>query len=194
LLVQFQGMIAEYERAQIMERTRRGKRYRAKAGGVGGLCTPAYGYRYEPKTEQAQAYLVIHEAEAEMVRRIFELYTQERWSVRQIAEHLNQERVPTRSGKPWQPSTLWGMLRNSAYQGRAYYGKTRNCERQKVTKASRQKGGFCRRRHTSSQRVETSQWIEIGWGTPLHTVHVQGLFPWVVSGISNAIDRQSTEH
>ena len=29
LLLQFQGMIAEYERAQILERSRRGKRHRA---------------------------------------------------------------------------------------------------------------------------------------------------------------------
>ena len=34
LLVQFQGMIAEYERAQILERLRRGKRHRAHAGEV----------------------------------------------------------------------------------------------------------------------------------------------------------------
>src|SRR6266542_1791244 len=32
LLRQFQGMIAEYERAQIRERTRRGKLYRARQG------------------------------------------------------------------------------------------------------------------------------------------------------------------
>jgi site-specific DNA recombinase len=32
-LVQFQGMIAEYERAQIIERTRRGKAYRGLSGG-----------------------------------------------------------------------------------------------------------------------------------------------------------------
>src|SRR5271165_2406591 len=37
LLVQFQGMIAEYERAQIAERTRRGKRHRAKTGCVNVL-------------------------------------------------------------------------------------------------------------------------------------------------------------
>ena len=30
MLVQFQGMIAEYERAQILERSRRGKRHRAR--------------------------------------------------------------------------------------------------------------------------------------------------------------------
>ena len=34
LLVQFQGMIAEYERAQILERSRRGKRHRAQSGEV----------------------------------------------------------------------------------------------------------------------------------------------------------------
>lgn len=33
LLLQFQGMIAEYERAQILERSRRGKRHREAGGG-----------------------------------------------------------------------------------------------------------------------------------------------------------------
>jgi site-specific DNA recombinase len=37
LLLQFQGMIAEYERAQILERSRRGKRYRARQGQVSVL-------------------------------------------------------------------------------------------------------------------------------------------------------------
>ena len=45
LLVQFQGMIAEYERAQIAERTRRGKRHRAKTGCVNVLSGAPYGYR-----------------------------------------------------------------------------------------------------------------------------------------------------
>ena len=46
LLVQFQGMIAEYERAQILERSRRGKRYRARSGEVSVLSGAPYGYRY----------------------------------------------------------------------------------------------------------------------------------------------------
>src|SRR6266700_3109618 len=37
LLVQFQGMIAEYERAQIAERSRRGKRHRAQQGSINVL-------------------------------------------------------------------------------------------------------------------------------------------------------------
>jgi site-specific DNA recombinase len=46
LVVQFQGMIAEYERAQIAERSRRGKRHRAQQGTVNVLSGAPYGYRY----------------------------------------------------------------------------------------------------------------------------------------------------
>src|SRR6266849_10786714 len=52
LLLQFQGMIAEYERAQILERSRRGKRHRAKQGEASVLSGAPYGYRYVRKTEE----------------------------------------------------------------------------------------------------------------------------------------------
>lgn len=55
LLVQFQGMIAEYERAQIAERTRRGKKYRAKTGQVSVLSQAPYGYLYVKRTETSPA-------------------------------------------------------------------------------------------------------------------------------------------
>jgi len=126
LLLQFQGMIAEYERAQIAERTRRGKRHRAKAGVVNVLSSIApYGYRYVKKTETTQGYYEIVENEAEVVRRVFQLYTVEGLGMRAIAKILNTQRVPTRSRKsPWWASTLWHMLNNPAYEGRACYGKT----------------------------------------------------------------------
>src|SRR6202030_3425303 len=53
LLVQFQGMIAEYERAQILERSRRGKRHRARQGQVNVLSGAPYGYRYVRKSDDA---------------------------------------------------------------------------------------------------------------------------------------------
>ena len=53
LLVQFQGMIAEYERAQILERSRRGKRHRAQSGEVSVMSGAPYGYRYVRKTDEA---------------------------------------------------------------------------------------------------------------------------------------------
>src|SRR3979490_918886 len=59
LLVQFQGMIAEYERAQILERSRRGKRHRARQGQIHVLSGAPFGYPYVRKSEQAAAHYEI---------------------------------------------------------------------------------------------------------------------------------------
>src|SRR5580693_10675181 len=75
LLVQFQGMIAEYERAQIAERTRRGKRHKAQQGLVNVLGGAPYGYRYIKKSDNAEAYYEVNETEAEIVRTMFDTYT-----------------------------------------------------------------------------------------------------------------------
>src|SRR6202051_4402307 len=50
LLVQFQGMISEYERAQILERSRRGKRHRAQSGEVSVMSGAPYGYIFARPT------------------------------------------------------------------------------------------------------------------------------------------------
>jgi site-specific DNA recombinase len=161
LMLQFQGMIAEYERAQIAERTRRGKRFRAKAGCVNVLCGAPYGYRYVRKTEHSQAFYEVVEVEAEVIRRIFGWYTQELWSIGAIARKLNEEHIPTRTGRSlWERSTVWGILRNPAYQGSACFGKTEVCPRQRITRPLRQKGGYSRR-SSSSREKERSEWIEI---------------------------------
>ena len=55
LVVQFQGMIAEYERAMNVERSRRGKRHRARQGSVNVLCGAPHGYRYVRKSDTAAA-------------------------------------------------------------------------------------------------------------------------------------------
>ena len=77
LLVQFQGMIAEYERAQILERSRRGKRHRAHSGEVSVMSGAPYGYRYIRKTDEAPAAYAVLEDEARVVQRIYEMYTVE---------------------------------------------------------------------------------------------------------------------
>ena len=71
LLVQFQGMIAEYEKAQIIERTRRGKAHRAKAGSVNVLSGAPYGYRYVRKSDHAEARYELVEPQATVVRELF---------------------------------------------------------------------------------------------------------------------------
>jgi site-specific DNA recombinase len=67
LLLQIQGAIAEYERAVISERFRRGKLQKARNGHYIGGKAP-YGYRYIPRREGTPGYLVIEENEAQLVR------------------------------------------------------------------------------------------------------------------------------
>ncbi len=161
LLLQFQGMISEYERAQIVERTRRGKRYRAKTGLINVLSGAPYGFRYVKKTETSASYYEIIEQEAEIVRNVFELYTGDWFSIGAIARWLNDNEIPTRKKTSrWERSTVWAMLRNPAYMGRACFGKTESAPRQRITRPLRQRGGFSPRCSCSRERPR-QEWIEI---------------------------------
>jgi len=161
LLVQFQGMIAEYERAQILERSRRGKRHRARSGEVSVLSGAPFGYRFIRKTDQSAAYYQIDDEQAQVVRRMFELYSVEGLSIGAIARHLNEQGIATakRRGR-WERSTVWGMLRNPAYQGQACFGKTTLAPRQRITRPIRMRGGIATRNSASHERPR-QDWIAI---------------------------------
>jgi len=161
LLVQFQGMIAEYERAQIAERSRRGKRHRAQQGSVNVLSGAPYGYRYVKKSDTAAAYYEIVEPEAAVVRMVYDVYTQQGLSINAIARMLNERQIPTRTETTrWERSTVWGLLRNPAYRGRACYGKTELRPRQRITRPLRQRNGLASRDSANHERPR-QDWIEI---------------------------------
>jgi site-specific DNA recombinase len=161
LLVQFQGMIAEYERAQILERSRRGKRHRARAGEISVLGGAPYGDRYIRKRDDAPASYAVIETEARVVRQVYDHYTVTGWSIGAITRWLNDERVPTRkAGTRWERSTVWAMLRNPAYIGTACFGKTRVATRQRVTRPLRLRGGLATRDSANHERPR-EEWIEI---------------------------------
>src|SRR6516162_2423453 len=127
LLLQVQGMIAEYERAKIMERCRRGKQHAARRGSVNVLSGAPYGYRYVGKHEGGgeARYQVLAE-EARAVRKIFDWVGQERCSIGEVCRRLRRDGIPTRTGKPaWDRATVWLLLKNPAYKGTAAFGKTR---------------------------------------------------------------------
>jgi DNA invertase Pin-like site-specific DNA recombinase len=84
LLVQFQGMIAEYERAQFLVRSSRGKRHRAHSGEISVMSGAPYGYCYIRKTDEAPAAYTVYEAEARVVQRIYEMYTVQGVSIGEI--------------------------------------------------------------------------------------------------------------
>jgi site-specific DNA recombinase len=124
LLTQVQGVIAEYERAKIAERNRRGKLWRARAGEVISWKAP-YGYRRIPRAGEVAAHLEIYEPEAAVVRRIFDDRVAGGHSVREIVRRLNAEGVVSPSGQSvWSTSSISNLLRNETYIGRLYYNQT----------------------------------------------------------------------
>ena len=66
LLLQIQGAVAEYERAKILERSRRGRLHRARMGELGPSLLP-YGYAYTPKKHGGGGRIRVHEEEAALV-------------------------------------------------------------------------------------------------------------------------------
>jgi len=127
LLLQMQGMIAEYERAQILERTRRGKRHSAQCGEVEVLSGAPYGYRYVSKQDGGgQAHYEVVPEQAQIVRQIFNEVAIERASLGEVQRRLKQAGIASPKGKiSWDRTTIWGILKNPAYQGTAAFGKTR---------------------------------------------------------------------
>ena len=161
LLVQFQGMIAEYERAQILERSRRGKRHRAQAGEVSVLGGAPYGYRYIRKTDEALAAYIVEESEARVVQRIYEMYTVDGLSIGEITRRLNAEGIPTRNRSArWERSVVWAVLRNPAYRGAACFGKTRISTRTRVMRYQR-RCGMTTSYATAGHERPREEWIEI---------------------------------
>jgi site-specific DNA recombinase len=127
LLLQVQGIIGEYERAKILERTRRGRLHAARCGRVSVMVRAPFGYRYIDKHSGGgvAAYEVIPE-EAAIVRQIFAWMGHEGCSLNTIVRRLDEAGVRTRHGqKRWSRPTVWGMLKNPTYQGQAAFGRKR---------------------------------------------------------------------
>jgi site-specific DNA recombinase len=114
LLMQMQGGIAEYERAKIAERYRRGKLYRARQGGIPFL-EVSYGHRRVVPASSGAARIEIVEPEAEIVRLIFGAYVEKVLSIRQISFDLLERGIPSPTGKPvWGTSTITRRLNTEA--------------------------------------------------------------------------------
>jgi site-specific DNA recombinase len=128
---------------------------------VNVLSGAPYGYRYVRKSDSSSAYYEVIESEAQVVRMAFEAYTQQGLSINAIARLLNERRIPTRTGTTrWERSTVWGLLRNPAYRGRACYGKTELRPRQRITRPLRQRHGVASRDSANHERPR-EDWIEV---------------------------------
>lgn len=136
---QIRGVIAEYEKAKILERSKRGKRGKAKSGFV--LIGARSPYGYKVKSEAHKAWLEIDESEAAIVRMIYDWYLRGDesglpMSANAITKRLTKLGIPTRGDKQshfakkfgygvWHPGTILRILTNETYAGVWYFGKTK---------------------------------------------------------------------
>jgi len=136
---QIKGVIAEYEKAKILERSKRGKRGKAKSGFVLTGSRPPYGYTV--KSEAHKAWLEIDENEAAIVRMVYDWYLRgdengAPMSANSIAVRLTNLGILTRGDKQshvakkhgkgvWQRAMIIHILTNETYTGVWYFGKTK---------------------------------------------------------------------
>jgi site-specific DNA recombinase len=123
LLLQMQGVFAEYERALIAERLRRGRLFAARQGRA-TWAHPPFGYTYLRKTVTAPQTLLINEHEAEIVRLMYHWLVEEGLSSYAITRRLQEQHFSTRKGRGWRQSTVIEVLRDPLYKGVGYFNRT----------------------------------------------------------------------
>ena len=139
MLLGMQGLFAEYERAKIAERTRRGRIHKARQGILVGGPQP-YGYRYVKRDGDRPPTLTVEEGQATTVRMIYRWLVEEQLSVRRIARRLTEARIlAPRDGSTCRSSTVGCILSYELYAGKGYYNKRQKSvpERYREPKAYR---------------------------------------------------------
>jgi site-specific DNA recombinase len=116
LRLQVQGLMAEDERAKIIERHRRGKLHAARAGTVNVLSGAPYGYHdISTYAGHGQARDEVVPDEARGVRQVCDWGGRDRLTIGAGCRRLTQAGEVTRSGKTiWDRSVGWGMLKKPA--------------------------------------------------------------------------------
>jgi len=162
LLLQVQGIVSEYERAKIMERSRRGKNHAAQRGSLNVMSNAPYGYRYiTVRDGEGQARFEPVPVQAEVVRNIFAWVGRERCTLGEVCRRLQDGGRLTATGKCiWSRQTVWHILQNPVYQGTAAYGKTRMMPRTKKSRLRPPRGKQGEpRRSNSAVSVAQDEWV-----------------------------------
>jgi site-specific DNA recombinase len=121
MMLSLRGAFAEFEKTKFAERVSRGRREKAQQGHVVGS-RPPFGYQYRGRAQGVRGELVIDEAQAAVVRRIFKLADGGKRAI-EIARILHQDDVPTYTGARWAKQTIAGILRAEVYTGVHYYNR-----------------------------------------------------------------------
>lgn len=162
MLLQIQGVFAEYERALITERTRRGRLFAARQGRVNWGGNPPYGYRYLRKTERTPPQLLVEEREATVVQQIYRWLVEEQLSSYAIQQRLTAQHVPTRgtNTQGWAQSSVIRILSNPIYTGKAWYNRSQVADAWRPPMQTRLKDLRPGNRRSRTRRPSTD-WIPV---------------------------------
>ena len=128
--IRFWQADGESEKTSIRTKTALGQL--VEAGGFKGGLAP-YGYdlvksgRFNKRKHELYE-LVVNEAEAAVVRTIFEKYVHEGYGAQRIATYLNRQGYRARTGKMWHHATIRGIVCNLTYTGVLRCGESRSQE------------------------------------------------------------------
>ena len=151
------GVFAEYERAKIIDRCRRGRLYKAKMGKLSVIPQAPYGFNRNK--DGCKDTFEIDPDKSSIVKEIFFLFTHKQFSLGAICNYLNAKAISTpKNGKHWERSTLRDILKNETYTGTAYFGKTEKCEGvpNRIMRCNGKK--FTKSRHARKERPK-DLWI-----------------------------------
>ena len=112
--------VAQFEREQMVERSRSGLRAKVEAGWWPGG-PPPFGFDLDRVGRHLR--LVVNDAEAAVVRRTAELIVDQDCTVAQCAQRLNQEELRPRKAAAWEQHNLRRQIVEGCWSGVWRYGR-----------------------------------------------------------------------
>jgi site-specific DNA recombinase len=158
-MVNILGSFAEFERAMIRDRTRRGRRFKAQERQLVVGNIPPYGFRYVKKDREhgIEGHYAVNPEEAAVVRMIYAWVGNDGLSGRATARKLRALGIPPRKGRRWVRSSIHRILTNETYMGTTYYNK-----HEAVARSSTTIDGGRSRHHQRGRRLrDKADWIPI---------------------------------
>src|SRR5919108_929491 len=128
LLLHIRGAVAEYERILIGDRMRRGRQAKLRYGQLLPWTVPPYGYILDPERPRDPHTVRVAPVQAAIVAQIFAWFTDpvQPATLQWVATQLTAQGIPApKGGRWWRRSSIRAILRDTAYIGTAYSGRTR---------------------------------------------------------------------
>lgn len=117
MFIKIIGIFAEFERENIIERTKIGFERKVREGYTLATRTPSYGY----DRKIGEKIQTVNRYEASIVREVFDMFVNKHMPCLEIAKNLNSRNIPTKENAQWHTRTIKNILTNCNYAGMVRY-------------------------------------------------------------------------